>query len=217
MQRPAFVAFTGVDRTELLPGMLALSARYPIEWGVLIDPEQQARALFPAAEARAVLTSERRLSWAAHVCGGLAQTIAEGGDIDHSALAGFRRVQVNHGFKGSSATQIAHARDFGRRLRLRPVLQCTDAFPADPGVDWLYDVSFGTGVRPAFWPELNPQGPFCGYSGGFGPDTAVAILEQIRPPAGVAYWIDMESGVRSDGLMDLDKCARVCERVFGPS
>ena len=28
------------------------------------------------------------------------------------------------------------------------------------------------------------------------------------------YWIDMESGVRTDGLFDLEKCERVCRLVY---
>ena len=56
MQPPSFIAFTGVDRLELLPGLKALSARYPIEWGVLVDPAQEGdSALFPPAEVRDAL------------------------------------------------------------------------------------------------------------------------------------------------------------------
>ena len=37
-RKPAFITFTGVDRAELLPGMIELTAMYPIEWGILLDP-----------------------------------------------------------------------------------------------------------------------------------------------------------------------------------
>jgi hypothetical protein len=47
MQPPSFIAFTGVDRLDLLPGMRRLSARYPIEWGVLVDPDQEDKAAVP--------------------------------------------------------------------------------------------------------------------------------------------------------------------------
>ena len=43
---PAYITFTGIDRADLLPGMLALSARYPIEWGVLLDLAQEGSPLF---------------------------------------------------------------------------------------------------------------------------------------------------------------------------
>jgi len=217
MQPPSFIAFTGVDRLELLPGLKALSARYPIEWGVLVDPAQEDSALFPTAKIRDALLAERDLRWAAHVCGEAAKAIVASPLTAPPPPAGIQRVQVNHSFKGSTPVQTAAARDYGRRLGMRAVLQCSAAFPvSQTGVDWLYDVSFGTGARPDRWPAPPPaEGPFCGYSGGIGPDTVTEILARIAAPDGALYWIDMESGVRTDGAFDLAKCEAVCRAVYG--
>jgi hypothetical protein len=216
MQPPSFIAFTGIDRTDLLPGMKRLSARYPIEWGVLVDPDQEAKPLFPDAAVRAALLAERDLRWAAHVCGAGARDIVAAPRTTAVEVAGAQRIQVNHSFQGSAPDQVAAARDYGRRLGVRTVLQCAGAFPAQTGVDWLYDVSFGTGVKPERWPALpGEDGPFCGYSGGIGPDTVGDILARIAAPAGALYWIDMESGVRTDGAFDLAKCETVCRAVYG--
>jgi hypothetical protein len=217
MQPPSFIAFTGVDRPDLLPGMRRLSASYPIEWGVLVDSAQEDSALFPRAEIREALLTERHLRWAAHICGATAKAIATDPLAAPLAPAGIQRVQVNHSFKGSTPAQVAATRDYGRRLGVRAVLQCSGAFPmAQTGVDWLYDVSFGTGARPDRWPAPPPaEGPFCGYSGGIGPDTVGEILARIAAPAGALYWIDMESGVRTDGVFDLAKCEAVCRAVYG--
>jgi hypothetical protein len=215
MQTPSFIAFTGVDRVDLLPGLKALSARYPIEWGVLVDPAQEDKALFPDAAVRAALLAERDLRWAAHVCGAGAKDIVARPLTTQVAVPGVQRVQVNHSFQGSDAGQIAAARDYGRRMAVRTVLQCAGGFPDEAGVDWLYDVSFGTGVKPDRWPALSDQGPFCGYSGGIGPATVADTLGRIAAPQGALYWIDMESGVRTDGLLDLAKCEAVCRAVYG--
>jgi len=215
MQPPSFIAFTGVDHTDLLPGMTRLSARYPIEWGVLVDPDQEDKALFPNAVTRAALLGEPGLRWAAHICGASARDIVAAPRDTAVAVTGVQRVQVNHSFQGSTPDQIAAARDYGRRLGVRTVLQCAGAFPDQPGVDWLYDVSFGTGVKPKDWPTLPTNGPFCGYSGGIGPETVVEILGRIDAAAGTLYWIDMESGVRTDGAFDLAKCEAVCRAVYG--
>lgn len=216
MQPPSFIAFTGVDRTDLLPGMKRLSARYPIEWGVLVDPDQEDKPLFPDAAVRAALLAERDLRWAAHVCGAGARDIVAAPRTTAVGVAGVQRIQVNHSFQGSAPDQVAAARDYGRRLGARTVLQCAGAFPGQTGVDWLYDVSFGTGVKPERWPALpGEDGPFCGYSGGIGPDTVGDILARIAAPAGALYWIDMESGVRTDGAFDLAKCETVCRAVYG--
>src|ERR1700732_2418570 len=89
--QPAFVTFTGVDRADLLPGMQALSKRFPIEWGVLIDPDQENRPLYPGRKERQrIQPSALRLS--AHVCGAAAKAIVEGDDPELD-LAGFSRVQ----------------------------------------------------------------------------------------------------------------------------
>ena len=215
MPTPSFIAFTGVDRLDLLPGLKRLSARYPIEWGVLVDPDQEDKALFPNATVRDGLLAEPGLRWAAHVCGAGARDIVAAPLTTAVAVTGVQRVQINHSFQGSSADQITAARDYGRRMGVRTVLQCAGAFPDEAGVDWLYDVSFGTGVKPKDWPPLRAGGPFCGYSGGIGPATVGEILQRIAAPAGALYWIDMESGVRTDGAFDLAKCEAVCRAVYG--
>ncbi len=215
MQPPAFIAFTGVDRLDVLPDLRRLSARYPIEWGVLVDPDQEDKALFPDATIRAGLLTEPGLRWAAHICGAGARDIVAAPRDTAVAVTGVQRVQVNHSFQGSAPDQIAAARDYGRRLGVRTVLQCAGAFPDETGVDWLYDVSFGTGVKPKDWPALPAGGPFCGYSGGIGPATVNEILARIAAPDGALYWIDMESGVRTDGAFDTAKCEAVCRAVYG--
>jgi len=215
MQPPSFIAFTGVDRLDLLPGLKGLSARYPIEWGVLIDPDQEDKLLFPDAAVRTGLLAEPGLRWAAHICGASARDIVDAPLATTVAVTGVQRAQVNHSFHGSNADQIAAARDYGRRMGLRTVLQCAGVFPDETGVDWLYDVSFGTGAKPKDWPPLRANGPFCGYSGGIGPATVVDILQRIAAPDDALYWIDMESGVRTDGAFDLAKCEAVCQAVYG--
>jgi hypothetical protein len=129
-------------------------------------------------------------------------------------FAGFSRLQINHGRAGSTAQQIRHGRDFAAGQGMRAVLQCQGAFPQDAGVDWLFDVSFGTGAAPRDWPPLSSSQPFCGFSGGLGPDNVRARLAYAPVAPGVAYWIDMESGVRTDGRFDTAKCAAVCAAVF---
>lgn len=215
MQPPAFIAFTGVDRLDVLPHLRRLSARYPIEWGVLVDPDQEDKPLFPDATIRAGLLAEPGLRWAAHICGTGARDIVAAPRDTAIAVTGVQRAQVNHSFQGSAPDQIAAARDYGRRMGVRTVLQCAGAFPDEPGVDWLYDVSFGAGVKPSDWPALPDGGPFCGYSGGIGPATVTEILARIAAPDGALYWIDMESGIRTDGAFDTAKCEAVCRAVYG--
>jgi hypothetical protein len=209
---PSYITFTGIDRADLLPGMLALSARYPIEWGVLVDAAQEGLPLFPTADVRRVLQSAP-LRLSAHICGAAARSIVDTGDalID---LTGFSRIQINHARAGSSENDILNSAIFGARHGVRAALQCQGDFPSDARVDWLYDVSFGTGVRPTTWPAAMAGLPFCGYSGGLGPDTVRGTLPKFDIADGASYWIDMESGVRTENRFDLAKCEAVCRIVF---
>jgi hypothetical protein len=210
---PAYITFTGVDDPGLLEGMRALSALYPVEWGVLIDSAQEGAPLFPAQAVRVQL-QRAGLRLSAHVCGDAARAIVEGRE-PNLALDGFARVQINHGRAGSGEDAIVHSQRYAARHGVRAALQCQDQFPDDERVDWLYDVSFGTGVRPTRWPGITSQRGFCGFSGGLGPDTVVPVLSALEIAPAAAYWIDMESGVRSEGRFDLSKCAAVCRTVFG--
>lgn len=209
---PSYVTFTGIDRADLVPGMLALAARYPIEWGVLIDAAQEGAPLFPDAATRLVLQSAP-LRLSAHICGGAAGEIVAGRE-PALHLAGFARIQVNHGRAGSSDAQVRNTAEFAARAGVRAALQCQGAFPADTRVDWLYDVSFGTGVQPGAWPAIAASLPLCGYSGGLGPGTVAAALARFPVAPGAGYWLDMESGVRTGHRFDLAKCEAVCRIVF---
>lgn len=212
---PAFIAFTGVDRLELRGEMERLARRYPIEWGILIDEQPRQSALFPPPELVHALVEGSTMRWAAHVCGALATRIASGEERSpKDFLKPFKRLQINHGFSGSSAEQARHCSEYARLMGSRAVLQCQGEFPQDPQVDWLYDVSFGRGSRPTSWPALPRGETLCGFSGGINAENVRDILGAIAAAPGSTYWIDMESGVRTDGLLDLGKCEAVCRAVF---
>lgn len=212
---PTFIAFTGVDRIEDINALQALSARYPIEWGVLVDDAQTSKPLFPDAAKRHKFVTAGGLRLAAHVCGEEARKIANAPDTVLVNLTGFQRIQVNHSFSGSTDDQIEHTWRFGRRLGARTMLQCNSAFPGEQRLDWLFDTSFGTGVAPASWPSLPRCGPFCGYSGGINPDNVTEVMKKINAATGDLYWLDMESGVRTNGWLDLNKCEKICRAIYG--
>lgn len=212
--KPIFIAFTGVDSAETLSDMQALSRHFPVEWGILVDDARDDR-LFADPDVRARLLEASGVRYAAHVCGEQARLIANDPASATIDLAGFQRLQVNHGFSGSTAEQVENCVRFGRAQAVRTMLQTLGAFPDDARLDWLYDVSFGTGKAPESWPAMAASGPFCGFSGGIGAHNAAGVVQAIAAPQGSQYWIDMESGVRTDGRFDLAKCEAVCRAVFG--
>ena len=213
---PAFIAFTGADDAKLGDGMARLSRRYPVEWGILVDRDKAGSRLFPSyTDIEWFRTLGLRLC--AHVCGSLARDVAAGAD-PVADLVGFARIQVNHGRSGADPAVVGHVARFASRHGIRGVLQCRGpGFPSHAtSVDWLFDVSFGTGVRPDRFPPVRTDHPLCGLSGGINPDNVRrTIAHSIDVLPGLAYWIDMESGVRSDGEFDLKLCEAVCRAVYG--
>jgi len=220
MTQPAFVTFTGLDAAVDLDRVAALSARYPIEWGVLFSPKLQGEGRYPPLEAVERIRARNGLRLAAHVCGRHARTVVETGacpDLLPHLEGGFGRIQINTAARDPDLGAIAA---FARSVapEARAILQCRDpdAFPSDGTVDWLYDRSAGNGLLPESWPV--PSGPrLVGYAGGLGPETVAAALTAIRArhPDGTPYWIDMESRIRdASDRLDLDRCEAVLRIVF---
>jgi len=205
---PDFITFTGIDDRTQIEGLEDLSARYPIEWGVLLDPAQQGKVpRFPSPQTIArVAASGLRL--AAHLCGAHTEALRDGEPADMPlALGRFARIQIN-----GHSVSVAEASRFGATIGRRCILPCTgDRFPDADAVDWLHDLSGGRGLATGAWPPY--PGRLAGYAGGIGPDTAAAVVAAIGAEG--PYWIDMESRVRTDDWLDLELCRRVCRAVYG--
>lgn len=68
----------------------------------------------------------------------------------------------------------------------------------------LFDRSHGAGILPAEWPAARLGLP-CGWAGGLGPDNLELQLPLIASQATGDYWVDMETLVRSESRLDLEK------------
>jgi hypothetical protein len=207
MRNPEFITFTGADDRTDVDGMRALSARYPIEWGVLFSPHRQGQDnRYPGGEAQS------RLAWsglrlAAHLCGSHARSIMAGEELHVPVDLGiFKRIQINHTEPSVSAINAFRA-GWGPRC----IVQTRGlTFPRNTSVDWLFDTSGGRGKEPEAIPPY--PGRLVGYAGGIGPDNVRSVIERIAATG--PYWIDMESKVRSDDWFDLSLCEQVCRAVY---
>lgn len=92
-----------------------------------------------------------------------------------------------------------------------PVIQQTrdtKEWPLTPrGVSPLFDCSGGRGTEIPDYPKAAPD-QLIGYAGGFRPGNVRPFIEGLHHHPH-DYWIDMETGVRTNDWFDVDKCREV--------
>lgn len=213
--KPRMITFTGVDEHTDPVALVQLANDYPgkVEWGILFSPGRAGKETrYPRPEVIEHLVTEHALVYAAHLCGDCAREVVAGGKgrFDDLLAAYFQRAQVNT----KDEVDPALIRRWADGAMITPILQCRGDFPQTPGVEYLFDASGGRGIEPKDWPR--GLSSYCGYAGGLKPDNVASHVERIGAIA-PAFWIDMESGVRSDDdRFSVAKCRSVCEAVYGP-
>jgi hypothetical protein len=213
--KPQFVTITGVDDRTDLGRLAALSARFPVEWAVLYSPEAQGvHQRFPSQptiDRLFALQAQAGMRLAAHLCGRHAKAVMKG-EFNRSTveLSPYGRIQVNHlkpksdmlrDFAVPGQTVIAQWRG-------------AEAFPIEEtGHQWLYDPSGGRGVSPTSWP-LNPTDQIRGYAGGLGLHNVAAVAHAVSQISPSGFWLDLETGARTDDWLDLDLVEQILAATF---
>ncbi|MCZ7860839.1 hypothetical protein O9X98_05430 [Agrobacterium salinitolerans] len=222
--------FTGVDSKTDLSRVAELSALYPfLEFGVLLSrtPEDKDPRYPAFAEIeRIVETLSGKSKLALHVCGravGEFVRIPEDGDylgrdIENLVGAGIGRIQLNFNFERAGLS----LRELNGAVLRTGAKVITQHFLANSAVSEgisernhhvLYDASGGRGVVAAGY-EKPFAGKYTGYAGGIGPENVVEAVTAIQAVIGDNdVWIDMESRIRTDGYLDLDKCEKVAASI----
>lgn len=200
---PKHVTFTGLDACTDLDRCSELSQLYPIEWGVLFGG-RLGKNRYPAPHIRAQIErSDLRLAF--HLCGQPARNAQKG---KHLHVTRYNRIQVNareydyETLRGQSAI-----------LRKPIILQWREiTFPAESSFSLLFDRSGGKGRRSTIFPDQPNEKVLVGYAGGISPENVTGTIKRI---SATKYWLDMETGVRTDDWLDLDKCEAVCRAIWG--
>jgi len=220
------VTISGADDAVEPRELLALTKAYPfVEWGVLYSVSRQGTPRHPSEHWRAEFGDLRcdaleDVPLAIHMCGEAARaTLA--GHGRYCCLPTGCRVQLN-GYTTRNCEPDA-LRGMAERLEFTAfILQCRALADLESAADdagaigergaVLFDVSGGTGLAPARWPTV-PTGCRLGYAGGITPENVAGVLAElyrINEPR-VDWWIDMESGVRTDDKFDVAKVERVLD------
>lgn len=209
INKPRFITFTGIDDRTNLDRADALGEKYPIEWGVLHSMRNR-DSRFPsngAINEMLCLTSD----CAAHLCGGLARQAADPDNGVSQTFRNFQRIQINGNYPLRNISTVA--KDAYDELKIQVIRQTqnTEFLPLGKSDCLeLYDVSGRRGIYPKNLPSL-PVAKLAGYAGGITPDNVMEFIRRIGPGA---YWIDVESGVRTGDWFDLNKVKAICEQVY---
>ena len=205
---PTFITFTGVDARTDFAACAILAREYPVEFGFLYSTTRDDFRYSGMSQLPHYADAGMRT--AVHLCG----RAARGAMKYHSyppVCSPASRVQVNLVSRDYTWEGLAALGG------IKPTIQQTRdtaKWPLTPlDVAPLLDCSGGRGTEIASYPEHTPA-QLVGYAGGFRPGNVRPFLDGLHEhPHG--FWIDMETGVRTDDWFDVAKCRAVCEEVYG--
>jgi phosphoribosylanthranilate isomerase len=228
------VTITGADDAVDVASLVALSTEFPfVEWGILVSELRAGTSRYPSREWMIALedaathhvrtndVSRKPMKLAAHFCGAVARAALAGRLHDLPVIERAQRIQVN-GYVAASFGLALFAQKMPcyeviLQVRLEAELQnaAHEVMSMRSG-SLLFDPSGGRGIEPFKWPRA-PLGARMGYAGGIGPENVVDVVQRIYEDSGMLtsepFWIDMESGVRTDDRFDLGKACAVLEAV----
>lgn len=216
------MTFTGIDRKTDINALCAIQQEHPeVEFGVLIAKSRQGwEPRYPYFE-HIIKLNGANLNLACHVCGRLARHIIHTGDFTQleNYLNGyinlFSRIQLN--VSGMGPEELPESITFKAPSGIREII--IQQHPDKPmlldrislsnvPVSVLFDASGGLGIESEFKPvKANYR---TGYAGGINPSNVQEKFLQLKN-SGIDgdFWIDMESGVRTDDWFDIDKVKQV--------
>lgn len=222
------ITFTGVDAKTDINRLREIQKQYPMaEFGVLTSYhwfENGNRYLDPSL----IGTLDKNLNLSLHVCGTAAHDAATGrwGALDvHlcGQLDKFKRIQLNIAGRKDNPNRVCQPMYSFQEV----VIQSKDAENLaiyNETVDVynskqfsaLIDASGGRGIDTPLKVRLS-YGKI-GYAGGINPDNVADKLRFLLKNVSMGeFWIDMESGVRTEDWFDLDKVEKVlklCQMVL---
>lgn len=233
------ITFTGIDANTDINALREIQREFPLaEFGVLTSyhwHENGNRYLNPAFMSN-LYAGNGELNLSLHICGSAAHYASVGlwQKIDEhlfGTLGIFKRIQLNVANRKNNPEYIwappsveqeviVQQRD-GDNLTLynttRKIWNTCDIFSGKHShVSVLLDASGGRGIDTEL--KVLPSNGKVGYAGGFNPDNVADKLSFLLEHVNTGeFWIDMESGVRTDDWFDLDKVVKVlgvCQQVI---
>ena len=224
------VSLTGPDDKTDIGALAALAERFPfVEWALLYVPHNEGTPRNPTRTWReAFFNANVKGSSAVHLCGSLAFNELLAGTLPADILRA-DRLQLNVNARRREFTDEQVLEIYKRSLKLGPdiilqrhadtanlINQFLAGLSASDAerVHVLLDESKGTGLAPASWSRpASLEGVYCGFAGGVGPHNAAVTLHMLRAihAPDEPWWVDMESGIRTENEFDMAKAQAVLE------
>ena len=220
------ITFTGVDGKTDLGRLLEIQQEYPIaEFGVLVTKnwrENGNRYFNPSY----LDSLNRGLNLSAHLCGSIARAAVRG-DLEPfrnwmgGSVVNFKRCQINISKSAENPESFLYEGDIADYfdeviLQQKSAKDCPLFMNSKVSdhITVLLDASGGKGINTPLEPLNLPHK--IGYAGGFNEDNVADKLTFLLTSEQVGdFWIDMESGVRTDDWFDLDKVVKILEICDG--
>lgn len=223
------ITFTGIDAKTDIQDLADIQREFPIvEWGVLMSKnwKENGPRYFDPNFLYDFKFMELHLNLSCHVCGSYAREVINNNwnpliQLAHHHFDIFRRCQVNIGTtdptpKTPFVRPYVTLRELIIQQKSENDLLLFDTIKDRSNMSVLLDASGGCGIDTSIKPFFR-QGLKVGYAGGMNPENVGDKLYQLLREVEGDFWIDMESGVRTDDWFDTNKVRRVlaiCKEVI---
>ena len=216
-----FISLTGADDRTNIKDLESLSDLYPLfECALLIFPEALSINRNPSVEWRKYLYNSGVKNRAIHLCGTSIDKFALQDKTIMQDIENVQRVQINLQPRWASEKLYEQlVKVVEKNSHIEFITQHNEKnkpyfhyWEKVVNHGYLFDGSLGKGICPDKW--ISPvSDKRCGYAGGLSPDNIIENLSKIFAVANdKPFWIDMESGVRSENKFDLKKCNEVLSK-----
>ena len=216
------VTFTGIDQRTDINRLLEIQKKYPLaEFGFLASESATGKRIKNRYPDLIMLQKlkNKDINLALHACGRLARQTIHDGNLDYVEefmgpyFGMFQRLQLN--IVGNKASKTIEDTK-GKQIIIQTNLdepKSKENFELFKGTDvvFLSDKSGGRGTAG----EFDYFDMYQGFAGGLNADNILEKKEEIDILSDYDYWLDMESGVRTDDWFDLDKVEAICKLLFG--
>ena len=214
------VTFTGVDDYTNLSELQKIQKDYPIaEFGVLVTAkwEQYQRCLNPKTIPS---LGDYELNLSCHLCGRVARAVLHNDFNEAIELVKkfdvFKRCQLNIAKEETEdELDIDVPETLDELIIQQPSVDNCDLFYKIKNrnkMSVLIDGSGGEGIKTDL--KTLKVDFKVGYAGGLNPDNIEETLEKLFNDENVGdFWVDMETGCRTDEKFDLGKVVKVLKRI----